>query len=109
MALSIKLSAFDTSSLNGAINTLLKLSNDCKLKSSVTPLPSKIQKFTVLRGPHVNKKAREQFEMRTHSKLLVLKTSTSAATSEHEFLRKSVNVFSTFPVSANVKLKTPLL
>jgi small subunit ribosomal protein S10 len=34
------------------------------------PLPTKIQKFTVLRSPHVNKKSREQFEMRTHRRLL---------------------------------------
>jgi small subunit ribosomal protein S10 len=34
------------------------------------PLPTKINKFTVLRSPHVNKKAREQFEMRTHKRLI---------------------------------------
>ena len=34
------------------------------------PLPTKINKFTVLRGPHVDKKSREQFEMRTHKRLL---------------------------------------
>lgn len=34
------------------------------------PLPTRINKFTVLRGPHVDKKAREQFEIRTHKRLL---------------------------------------
>ena len=34
------------------------------------PLPTRIEKFTVLRGPHVNKKSREQFEMRTHKRVL---------------------------------------
>lgn len=34
------------------------------------PLPTKIEKFTVLRSPHVNKKSREQFEMRTHKRVL---------------------------------------
>ena len=34
------------------------------------PLPTKIEKFTVLRSPHVNKKSREQFEMRTHQRVL---------------------------------------
>ena len=34
------------------------------------PMPTRIEKFTVLRGPHVNKKSREQFEMRTHKRLL---------------------------------------
>ncbi|HBZ69669.1 MAG TPA: 30S ribosomal protein S10, partial [Deltaproteobacteria bacterium] len=30
------------------------------------PLPTTVNKFTVLRGPTIDKKAREQFEMRTH-------------------------------------------
>lgn len=34
------------------------------------PLPTKISKFCVLRSPHVNKKSREQFEIRTHKRLL---------------------------------------
>jgi small subunit ribosomal protein S10 len=34
------------------------------------PLPTKIQKFTVLRSPHVDKKSREQFEIRTHKRLI---------------------------------------
>ena len=34
------------------------------------PLPNKIEKFTVLRGPHVDKKSREQFELRTHIRML---------------------------------------
>ena len=34
------------------------------------PLPTKINKFTVLRSPHVDKKSREQFEIRTHKRLI---------------------------------------
>ncbi len=34
------------------------------------PLPTNIEKFCVLRGPHVDKKSREQFEIRTHKRLL---------------------------------------
>jgi small subunit ribosomal protein S10 len=34
------------------------------------PLPTNIEKYTVLRSPHVDKKSREQFEMRTHKRLL---------------------------------------
>ena len=34
------------------------------------PLPTKINKYTVLRSPHVDKKSREQFEERTHNRLL---------------------------------------
>ena len=34
------------------------------------PLPNKIEKYTVLRSPHIDKKSREQFEIRTHRRLL---------------------------------------
>lgn len=34
------------------------------------PLPTRINKYTVLRGPHIDKKSREQFEVRTHKRLL---------------------------------------
>ena len=34
------------------------------------PLPTRIERYTVLRSPHIDKKSREQFEMRTHKRLL---------------------------------------
>jgi small subunit ribosomal protein S10 len=34
------------------------------------PLPTKIERYTVLRSPHIDKKSREQFEIRTHKRLL---------------------------------------
>ena len=34
------------------------------------PLPTRIQRVTVLRSPHIDKKSREQFEMRTHKRLI---------------------------------------
>ena len=42
------------------------------------PLPTRINKYTVLRSPHVNKKSREQFEMRTHKRLIDILDPTSA-------------------------------
>lgn len=36
------------------------------------PLPTEITKFTVIRSPHVNKKSREQFEIRVHKRLIDL-------------------------------------
>jgi len=38
--------------------------------SGPIPLPTRIEKFTVNRSPHVDKKAMDQFELRTHSRLL---------------------------------------
>ena len=34
------------------------------------PLPTRIERYTVLRGPHIDKKSREQFEVRTHKRLI---------------------------------------
>ena len=34
------------------------------------PLPTRIERYTVLRGPHIDKKSREQFEMRTHKQII---------------------------------------
>ncbi len=34
------------------------------------PLPTRIERYTVLRSPHIDKKARDQFEMRTHKRLI---------------------------------------
>ena len=41
------------------------------------PLPTGIQRFTVLRSPHVDKKSREQFEIRTHKRMLDILDPTS--------------------------------
>ncbi len=50
------------------LKNLLSLTGFC----SIVKLPVKIQKFTLLSSPHVNKKSREQFEVRTYKRLLVL-------------------------------------
>lgn len=67
----IKLRSFDSKSLDVS----MKLIVDAAKKSGSTiagpiPLPTKIKKYTVLKSPHVNIKAREQFEMRIYSRIL---------------------------------------
>jgi len=42
--------------------------------SGIIPLPTKIRKYTVLKSPVIDKKSREQFEMRTHSRLMVVQS-----------------------------------
>jgi len=36
------------------------------------PLPTRIEKFTVIRGPHIDKRSREQFELRTHKRVVAV-------------------------------------
>ncbi len=45
--------------------------------SGPVPLPSKREIYTVLRSPHVDKKSREQFQMKTHKRLLDIVNPTS--------------------------------
>ena len=40
--------------------------------SGPVPLPTRIERYTVLRSPHIDKKSREQFEMRTHKRLIYI-------------------------------------
>ncbi|MFC7049912.1 MULTISPECIES: 30S ribosomal protein S10 [Emcibacter] len=67
----IRLKAFDHRVLDQAAG---EIANTAKRTGASVrgpiPMPTRIEKFTVLRSPHVNKKSREQFEMRTHKRLL---------------------------------------
>jgi small subunit ribosomal protein S10 len=40
------------------------------------PLPTRIERYTVLRSPHVDKKSREQFEIRTHKRVIYIREAT---------------------------------
>ncbi len=67
----IRLKAFDHRTLDQAAGDIANTAK--RTGASVRgpiPLPTRIEKFTVLRSPHVNKKSREQFEMRTFKRLL---------------------------------------
>ena len=67
----IRLKAFDYRVLDASTQEIVSTAK--RTGASVRgpiPLPNKIEKFTVLRSPHVNKKSRDQFEIRTHKRLL---------------------------------------
>ncbi len=69
--LRIKLRAYDHMLLDKSVDEIVLTAKDTGARvAGPIPLPTEINKFTVLRGPHVNKKAREQFEMRTHKRLI---------------------------------------
>ena len=67
----IRLKAFDHRVLDQSI---VEIVNTAKRTGALVrgpiPLPTRIEKFTVLRSPHIDKKSREQFEIRTHKRLL---------------------------------------
>jgi len=67
----IRLKAFDHRILD---NSTKEIVNTAKRTGATirgpVPLPTRIEKFCVNRSPHVDKKSREQFEMRTHLRVL---------------------------------------
>ena len=75
----VRLRGFDVELLDQSSKAIVQTVFKAGAKvSGPIPLPTKINKFTVLRSPHVNKKSREQFEMRTHKRLIDILEPTSA-------------------------------
>ena len=67
----IRLKAFDHGVLDQAAADIVRTAEKTGAQvSGPIPLPTKIERWTVLRSPHVDKKSREQFELRTHKRLL---------------------------------------
>lgn len=66
--------------------------------SGPIPLPTKIERYTVNRSPHVDKKSREQFEIRTHKRLIYISERTS----------KTVDALTqlTMPAGVEIRIKT---
>ena len=67
----IRLKAFDHAVIDQASADIVRTAEKTGAQvSGPIPLPTKTQRWTVLRSPHVDKKSREQFEIRTHRRLL---------------------------------------
>ncbi|MGK0288995.1 MAG: small subunit ribosomal protein S10 [bacterium] len=73
----VNFKAYDAKALDRAIGEIASIVR--RTGASIVgpiPLPTKKQKFCVLRSPHVNKKSREQFEIRTHKRLVYIEDTT---------------------------------
>lgn len=71
--ITIKIEAFNTTKINKFLKELITLSSEKNIQVIHNiSLPSTKKVYTVLRSPHIDKKSREQFEIRTHSKLVKL-------------------------------------
>ncbi len=77
--LRIKLKSFDHTILDAAAQ---KIADTVKGSGAIAlgpiPLPVEIERFCVLRSPHVDKKSREHFEIRTHKRLIDIESPTPA-------------------------------
>ena len=67
----IRLKAFDHRVLDGAAAQIVSTAKRTGAQVvGPVPVPTKIERFTVNRSPHIDKKSREQFEIRTHKRLV---------------------------------------
>ena len=67
----IRLKAYDHRVLDQSVGEIVETAKRTGARIvGPIPLPTSLNKYTVLRSPHVDKKSREQFEIRTHKRLL---------------------------------------
>jgi small subunit ribosomal protein S10 len=75
----IRLKAYDHKLLDQSVGEIIETVQRTGAKvAGPIPLPTRLSKYTVLRSPFVNKKSREQFEIRTHKRLLDILEPTQA-------------------------------
>jgi small subunit ribosomal protein S10 len=69
----IKIKAYEASLVDSATKKIVEASKveGAKIIGPI-PLPTKRERFTILKSVHIHKKSREQFEMKTHKRLIVL-------------------------------------
>jgi len=67
----IRLKAFDHRMIDRSAQEIVDTAKRTgALVRGPIPLPTKIERYTLLRSPHVNKKARDQYEIRTHKRIM---------------------------------------
>lgn len=92
----IRLKAYDQRLLDRATADIVETAKRTgALIIGPIPLPTKREVYTVLRSPHVDKKSREQFEMRTHIRLMDILNPTS----------DTIDKLKVLPVAAGVDIK----
>jgi len=92
----IRLEAYDHRILDKAVQDIVDTAKRTGARvAGPIPLPTRMERFTVLRSPHVDKKSREQFELRTHRRMIEILDPTA----------KTNEVFSKVDVPAGVDIK----
>ncbi|PJA39984.1 30S ribosomal protein S10 [candidate division WWE3 bacterium CG_4_9_14_3_um_filter_39_7] len=95
----VKLQSYDYKVLDQTAEEIL----DAALQSGAevigpVPLPTRIEKFTVIRGPHIDKRSQEAFEQRTHARLIDVNDPTP----------KTIDVLSNLDLPAGVSIEVKM-
>ena len=79
----IRLQAYDHKVLDQAVTSIIDTARGSGARVvGPVPLPTRIERFTVNRSPHVDKKSMDQFEMRTHKRLVDIVSPTAKTVDE---------------------------
>ena len=95
----IRLKAFDHKLIDASTQEIVETAKrtGAQVRGPI-PLPTEKEIFTVLRSPHVNKKSREQFQLRTHKRLIEIYTPT----------QKTVDALSKLELPSGVDIQVKL-
>lgn len=94
----IRMEAYDPRALDASAREIVEQAKRTNARvCGPIPLPTRVERYTVLRSPHIDKKSREQFEMRTHKRLIDILEATQRTT---EALNRLV-----VPAGVYVKIK----
>ena len=95
----IRMEAYDPGSLDSSAREIVDQAKRTGAKvHGPIPLPTRIERYTVLRSPHIDKKSREQFEMRTHKRIIDIAEPTARTVEAINRIQVPAGVF--------VKIKT---
>ncbi len=95
----IRLEAYDHEVLDQSAAQIVQAGKDSKaLVSGPIPLPTDVERYTILRSPHVDKKSREQFEIRTHKRMIYIEQPTAKTMEKLQSLN--------MPAGVEIRLKS---
>jgi len=95
----IRMEAYDHRVLDQSSQNIVETAKKTGARvSGPIPLPTRIERYTVLRSPHVDKKSREQFEIRTHKRLIEIAEPTA----------KTVDALNRLNMPAGVEIRIKL-
>ncbi|MDR1480865.1 MAG: 30S ribosomal protein S10 [Planctomycetaceae bacterium] len=95
----IRMEAFDNAVLDQSAGDIVDTAKRTgSLVRGPIPLPTRIERYTVLSSPHVDKKARQQYEIRTHKRVIDIVQTTA----------KTIDALNklTLPAGVDIKIKT---
>lgn len=99
----IILRSFDHRLIDKSIKNIIEAVKELGAKIiGPVPFPTKIKRYTILRSPHVNKKSREQFEIRTHKRMIDI---VFDATSKGDTVKRLENL--KLPAGVDIEVKLP--